>query len=224
MHNQASMEKFAIAFAHSPAPNGAAAIAELFDRKAPVHHVLPGGVVFLDGETADCVYQVVSGTVRCCTISEDGRRQIFRFVHAGDFLGLADFDTWHYTAEAVDHVILRTAPRDHIETAMCEDPDVMRAIREFLVKELATREQQLISIAYAAAADRLLHFLGDFANKRASTGFVVLPMTRQDIGDHLGLTLETVSRAFSSLRKSGVIEMKGSDRFRIADQDMALAA
>ncbi len=224
MYRQPSTEKFSVALAHSSTPSGADAIAELFDHKAPVHHVLPGGVVFLDGENADRVYQVVSGTVRCCTISQDGQRQIFRFVHAGEFLGLAEFDTWHYTAEAVDHVILRTAARDHIETAMCEDPDVLRAIRGFLVKELATREQQLISIAYVTAADRLLHFLEDFANKRSSMGFVVLPMTRQDIGDHLGLTLETVSRAFSKLRKSGVLEMKGSDRFRFADQDMALAA
>lgn len=224
MYHQASTQKFPIAFAHSSALNGADTIAALFDHKAPVHHVLPGGVVFLDGENADCVYQVVSGTIRCCTISEDGRRQIFRFVHAGDFLGLADFDTWHYTAEAVDHVILRTTARDHLETAMCEDPGVMRAIRGFLVKELATREQQLISIAYVAAADRLVQFLEDLSSKRTSKGFVVLPMTRQDIGDHLGLTLETVSRAFSSLRKSGVIEMKGSDRFRFVHQNMALAA
>lgn len=224
MQYQASTQRLPVAFASKTSVTGTETIAELFDKKAPVHHVLPGGVVFLDGESADNVYQVVSGTVRCCTIAEDGRRQIFRFVHAGEFLGLADSDTWHYTAEAVDHVILRTAPRDRVESAMCEDPDVMHAIREFLVKELATREQQLISIAYAAAADRLLHFLEDYAGKRSSKGFIVLPMTRQDIGDHLGLTLETVSRAFSNLRKTGVIEMKGSDRFRIADQDVALAA
>ena len=80
-------------------------IAGLFDAKAPARHVLPGGVIFLDGEKADTAYQVVSGTVRCCTISEDGRRQIFRFVRPGDFLGLADLDTWHYTSEAVDHVM-----------------------------------------------------------------------------------------------------------------------
>jgi CRP-like cAMP-binding protein len=224
MRYRVSAEELPISFVPAPAKFGKEAIAGLFDQLAPVRHVLPGGVVFLDGERAENIYQVVSGTIRCCTISEDGRRQIFRFVHAGDFLGLADVDTWHYTAEAVDHVIVRSTSRDSLEAAIYEDPDVMRAIREFLLGELATREKQLISMAYVPAAHRLLQFLEDFARHRRSESFIVLPMTRQDIGDHLGLTLETVSRAFSSLRKGGLIEMKGSDRFRIARQDVATAA
>lgn len=200
------------------------AIAELFDRRAPVQHVLPGRVIFLAGERADRVYQVVSGTVRCCTISDDGRRQIFRFVRSGDFLGLADLDTWRYAAEAVDHVILRAIPRSCVETSIVEDPDVLRAVRGHLLKELETREQQLVSIAYVSSVDRLHRFLEDLSRDRRPGSFVVLPMTRQDIGDHLGLTLETVSRAFSTLRARGVIEMKGFDRFRLREQDRALAA
>lgn len=224
MHRQASAENFSIAFVPTFTADGTTVISNLFDRKAPVRHVLPGSVLFLHGEAANSVYHVVSGTIRCCTISKDGRRQIFRFAQGGDFLGLADFDTWRYTAEAVDHVILRAISRECVEKTMRENPRVMCAVRGLLVNELAIREQQLISIAYDAAAERLQRFLKDYADRRASTGFTVLPMTRQDIGDHLGLTLETVSRAFSSLRKAGVIEMKGSDRFRIATQDIAQAA
>ena len=204
--------------------NALKAITDLFDRDTPVRHFQPGNTIVLDGTRAETVYEVVSGTIRCCTISEDGRRQIFRFVRAGDFLGLVDLDTWHYTAEAVDHVIVRSAPRSQLEMKIRFDPDLQRAVRGFIARELATRERQLASIAYMPAAGRLQNFLMEFANSRNTDGFVVLPMTRRDIGDHLGLTLETVSRAFSTLRQNGVIEMKGTDRFKVLQQEFAHAA
>ncbi len=199
-------------------------IAEQFDPQQPVRHVRPGEIVFLHGESADAIYQVVSGTIRCCTISEDGWRQIFRFARTDEFLGLVDLETWHFTAEAVDHVVLRTAPRERVERALQTDRRLQIAVRRFVAAELETRERQLATIAYMSAAERLRSFLQDFAGTRSSTGFIVLPMTRQDIGDHLGLTLETVSRAFGKLRSDGVIEMRGASRFRLAAPEVMLAA
>jgi len=74
------------------------------------------------------------------------------------------------------------------------------------------------------ATDRLLKFLKEFARRRASTGFTVLTMTRRDIADHIGLTVETVSRAFGTLKRQGLVEMRGSDRFRFVNEAVSLAA
>lgn len=200
------------------------AISEIFDRDVPLRHVQPGGIIALHGSKADTAYEVVSGTVRCCTISEDGLRQIFRFVRSGDFLGLVDMDVYRYTAEAVDHVIIRSVPRARFDAALLDDAKLQGAIRRFIAKEMAARERQLVMFAYKTATERLLSFLEAFASSRKAEGFVALPMTRQDIGDHLGLTLETVSRAFGTLRRDGRIEMKGADRFNLTQQTVPVAA
>lgn len=202
----------------------AGAIAGLF-RDCPVpRHVMPGGTIFLHGERADVIYQVVSGTVRCCTITSDGRRQIFRFARGGELLGFIDPETWHFTAEAVDHVILKAVPRASFERALMVDPALQHEVRALVSRELEARERQLCMLIHLPAVERLRWFLEEFAASRRAEGFVVLPMTRQDIGDHLGLTLETVSRGFGALKRSGAIEMRGTDRFRmIADDDRRAA-
>jgi len=201
-----------------------APIDRLFSNRSAIQHVRPGGLVLLHGDNADTLYQVVSGTVRCCTIAEDGRRQIFRFARKDDYLGLVDLDTWHFTAEAVDHVIVRSVPRERVDAALAYDAALQKAVRAFTARELAARERQLIMLAYMPAEQRLKHFLLDLAASRNTDGFVVLAMTRQDIGDHLGLTLETVSRAFSALRRKGIIEMRGAERFRMTGEQISLAA
>lgn len=198
-------------------------IAGLF-RDAPVpRHVQPGGTIFLHGERAQSVYLVVSGTVRCCTITQDGRRQIFRFARCGDLLGYVDAEVTHFTAEAVDHVILKAIPRAVFEHALADSPSLQRELRDLISAEIEVRERQLCALVHLQAVERLWWFLSGFAASRRTDGFVALPMTRQDIGDHLGLTLETVSRGFSALRRSGRLEMRGTDRFHLLG-DRRLAA
>lgn len=193
-------------------------ISDLFANNSAEQHVQPGEVVLLHGQSADRLYQIISGTVRCCTFTSQGRRQIFRFALKGELLGFVDLETWHFTAEAVDHVILRSIPRARMEARLETEPRLQRAVRKLVSAELADRERQMMALAYTQADQRLRSFLSKFAKSRRTSGFVTLPMTRQDIGDHLGLTLETVSRAFSSLKRRGVLEMRGSERFRMIDQ------
>lgn len=197
----------------------ACSLADFFDADQPVQHARPGSVILLHGAVADRSYQVVSGTIRCCTMNEEGQRQIFRFVRKGEFLGFVEADRWHFTAEAVDHVILRSVPRQTVEQALDRNLGLQRALRAHVTRELATRENQMLSLVYMSAEQRLLAFLKEFANHRTPTGFTVLPMTRQDIGDHLGLALESVSRAMGGLKRKGVIEMDGTSKYRIAEEN-----
>ncbi len=177
----------------------------------------PGQSIVLQGDRIDSLYQIVAGTVRCCSFTADGRRQIFRFARAGDLLGFVDPATWHFSAEAVDLVVLRSIPASRLVTALGHYPDLRDDLRAHAAKQLAERERQLSILAFKPATQRVLWFLQDFTDRHGKSDFLTLPMTRQEIGDFLGLSLETVSRSFSILRSSGLIEMKGAERFRITD-------
>lgn len=204
--------------------NAPCPIAALFRNRDGVRHVQPGSTLFVHGDPANAVYQITSGTVACCTISQEGRRQIFSFARAGAFLGLTEMANWHFTGQAVDHVVLRAIPRERLEAALATDTALQLSVRRYLATEIAGRERLMMRLAYMSSEARLQAFLAEFAATRSTDGFVVLPMTRQDIGDHLGLTLETVSRGFGALRRKGIIQMYGSERFRMADTIQTLAA
>lgn len=193
----------------------------LFDGRLAEQHFRPDEMVLLHDQPADAVLQVVSGTIRCCTLTQCGRRQIFRFAGKGTYLGIADLDRWHYTAEAVDHVIVKRLPRARFERALDESRALRQDLRQLVRADLIAREHHLTSIAFRSAEERLLEFLDTLARSSHGGRFTILPMSRRDIGDHLGLTLETVSRAFSTLKRRRVIEMNGSDRFRLIDSDVA---
>lgn len=191
------------------------ALQSLFDDNAFQQVFKPDSTVLLHGYLVDAIYQIVSGTVRCCTISEEGGRQIFRFAKKGEFLGLSDIETWHFTAEAVDHVIVKSIPRATVEQALAVNIPLRQEIRAHICNQLQTREQQLLSLISSKAPERLFQFLRDFAATKKGLGFIVLPMCRRDIADHLGMTIETASRAFSALKTSGRIEMACAEKFRI---------
>lgn len=176
-----------------------------------------GKTLFMEGDPADTMYEIVSGVVRCYTLSEDGQRQIFKFVGAGDMLGLAALDEYRYEAEAVDTVVVRSCPRVEFELALSRDRGLQEELRRSICVELLAREQHMVMLTHMDSTQRVLWFLDGFTKtgRRAPGGFVHLPMPRHDIGDFLGLTMETVSRTFSALKKEGVVEMPRSDRYRL---------
>ncbi len=186
-----------------------------FEEGAHERHYQPNSTILLQGEPARTMYLVQSGTVRCCRFDAEGNRQIFDFLSKGFFLGVADVGVWHYTAEAVDHVILRATPQQRIVDACCRDPALRDAFRGYACSVLERREEQLISLVHLNAQERLLGFLEDYAGRRSSDGYVVLPMQRHDIADYLGLSVETVSRAFSELKRKSLIDMATPEKFRL---------
>ncbi|MEM7497000.1 MAG: helix-turn-helix domain-containing protein [Pseudomonadota bacterium] len=179
-------------------------------------------VLFVDGEEADSIFFITSGMLRCCLISEDGHRHIFTFASAGRLLGLPFAAQRHFTAEAVCHTRVRALPLPLLETAAKRSPDLVLAQRHFVREELKLREMHLLRLASLPAEARLLSFLTEHAalagpDLRRGMGVIALPMSRRDIADHLGLTLETVSRAFGALRRQGRLELMGKGAFRLPE-------
>lgn len=187
----------------------------LFNAKSFQQTFQPGSTILLHGYPADAVYLIVSGTVRCCTISPEGSRQIFRFAKKGEFVGIADMDTWHFTAEAVDHVTVKSVPRSTVEQSLAVNIPLRQELRQYICDQLQTREKQLLSIVTSKAPERLFQFLSDFASTRSGTGYIALPMCRRDIADHLGMSVETVSRAFGDLKNKGRISLACAEKYKI---------
>ncbi|MEX2519717.1 MAG: helix-turn-helix domain-containing protein [Paracoccaceae bacterium] len=205
------------AIALATGPNPPKTVEDLFAGSAHFSRAGAGRALLIEGDPADVVHQIASGVVRCCTFTENGRRQIFRFAMAGDILGFADLERWHFTAEAVDPVLLRSIPRARLERALEKSPSLQRDLRRRISEELTEREQHMAVLAFEPAEKRVIWFLAGYSRRCDRSGFLPLPMTRQEIGDFLGLTLETVSRAFSALKRANVIEMQGADRFRLIE-------
>jgi|GEM_PF-1033605 len=186
-----------------------------FEEHSFTQRFQPDSTILLHGEPADAIFRVSSGTVRCCTIDPDGTRQIFAFARDGEFVGLSDVEQWHYTAEAVDFVILKAVPRITIEQALAVNIPLRQEYRRYLAALLQQREHLLLFLTHSRATQRLFQFLCEFASSRQTSGYVSLPMSRRDIADHLGLSVETVSRSFSDLKNHSYIDLANTGKFMI---------
>jgi CRP/FNR family transcriptional regulator len=178
--------------------------------------VLRDRLLFNRGDAAQHVYRILSGVVRIYTLMSDGRRHVTDFLVAGDVLGFELGDLHRVSAEAVVDCVVRRYPRSQVERAANDRPEFARRLLALAWSRLAAAEAQLISLGRKTAEERLASFLLAQAARTLCPGRpIALPMSRSDIADHLGLTIETVSRQFSRLRKDGVIDLPDAHSFRV---------
>ncbi|MGE0736580.1 MAG: cyclic nucleotide-binding domain-containing protein [Alphaproteobacteria bacterium] len=170
-----------------------------------------GETVFYEGDSADYLFNVTSGVVKVYKLLPDGRRQITGFLFSGDFLGLALHNTFTYSAEALDDVALCHFPRKPFERLLDEFPALEKRLLRSASNELAAAQDQMLLLGRKTARERLATFLLSMSERAVrrneSASNLRLPMGRADIGDYLGLTIETVSRTFTGLRKDGLIDL-----------------
>jgi CRP/FNR family transcriptional regulator, anaerobic regulatory protein len=185
-------------------------------------HVTPGETFLNEGEAASHFFNVIEGAVKVFKLMPDGRRQITGFLFAGDLLGLAFNDTYTYSAEAITPVKLCRFPRRQLERLLEAFPRIERRLLAMASNELAAAQEQMMLLGRKTAHERIASFLLSLARREERHGAgdsVRLPMTRTDIADYLGLTTETASRIFTSLRKQGYIELAAGGRVRLVDRD-----
>jgi CRP/FNR family transcriptional regulator len=185
--------------------------------------VEPRRYLFDEGDPADYVFSISSGTVCLSKALADGRRQITGLLFEGDFIGLAYGKTCAYTAEALTPVEVCRFPRERFERYMIEHPQVERRLLQIASTELAAAQDQMLLLGRKTATERVASFLvrlSDRATARGRAGNpVILPMSRAEIGDYLGLTLETVSRTLTQLRNKGAIELDNVSMVRITSDE-----
>jgi len=157
------------------------------------------------GDRAEFCYRIVSGCVRTLKLMEDGRRQIGGFLLAGDCLGFDALDTHDFAAQAVTDVVLRRYRRRETEALMERHASLARVVREMAARELREAYDRILLLGRKTASERIATFLLEMAARQGGGCKVALPMSRTDIADHLGLTVETVCRMMTHLRREGTI-------------------
>jgi CRP/FNR family nitrogen fixation transcriptional regulator len=175
--------------------------------------------IHAQGDQANSCYRIVSGCVRVVKLMEDGRRQISEFLMAGDLLGFDSLDTFDFAAEAVNDVVLRRYPRRAVDSLVDSNLPLARRLRQAGAVSLREAHARLVLLGRKTASERIASFLMEMAERLPQTrrGVLDLPMSRADVADHLGLTIETVCRALASLRREGTITIeRGSVTIRDA--------
>ncbi len=166
--------------------------------------------IYGEDEPAEYVYQVISGAVRSYKLLSDGRRQIGAFHLPGDVFGL-EFGSMHrLAAEAIIDTTVRLVKRRSLEQAAGVDVTVARKLWTMTAGDLRHAEDHMLLLGRKTAMERVATFLLEMDRRLAVAGMMALPMCRRDIGDYLGLTLETVSRALSQLHSQGVLGFSGA--------------
>jgi len=201
------------------APPGSAAPS--FPRSAasgPVRHFTADSEIYAEGDDASCFFKVVSGVVRTCKFLSDGRRQIDAFYVSGDVFGFETGAEHRLSAEAVSGCVLLPYRRRGFEMLAGRDDRVAGQLFSYAMRCLERAQEHSLLLGRRSAAQKLANFLLEMADRRSGGEVVDLAMTRQDIADYLGLTIETVSRTLSQFERDGVISLPSARRVCLKDQ------
>lgn len=186
-----------------------------------------GEGLFAEGEPAEDLYNITSGTMMVYRLLPDGRRQVTGFLFPGDFLGLGSETVYRYSAEAITPATLCRFRRHELQRALERFPAMEKRLFGMAGNELAAAQDQMVLLGRKTAQERVASFLLMLSQRAQRRGQkpnpVPVPMSRAQIGDYLGLTIETVSRAFSRLKAEGVIRPLVGARIDILDPDRLAA-
>jgi CRP/FNR family transcriptional regulator len=179
-----------------------------------------GATLTADGTEIASYANVMAGVVKLSKVLEDGREQVVGLQFAPDFLGRIFGRENAMNAEAASDVELCVMPRAALERMMTETPQLERRLMQQALRELDEAREWMVTLGRKTASERVasfLHRIAAHADPAAGgkDATFILPLTREEIGDFLGLTLETVSRQLSRLKTSGVIAMEGPRVIRV---------
>ncbi len=175
--------------------------------------------IYAEGDAADCWYMVASGTVRICKLLADGRRHIAEFCYAGDCFGLPPAGLRPFSAEAVGEVAVMRYPQRAADRLIDEDPHLARGLYDRTLRDLAHAQNRMLLLGRMTAPERVASFLLEFAERRDAEGILDLPMSRLDIADYLGLTIETVCRVLSGFKRDGLIAIPTPHRIELRGRE-----
>ena len=173
--------------------------------------------VFMQGDSLKGIYKVLKGTVISYRLMADGRRHIQSFTSGGEYLAITFADRHDVSAEAITPVEVLCTPRAAFDRRLETDMGFRRGILTLMGRKLQGAREQALLLARKSAMERTASFLLflDDRFRHPKTGYVEIRMSRCDIADYLGLTLETVSRMMNRLKQKGIIDLPQATRFTI---------
>lgn len=177
-------------------------------------------VLFHEGDSADTLYEVVTGVFRATKVFPDGRRQIVAFAYPGDIIGFGHGDHYRFDCDALTPARVQVTARGDMLQAMRSRPELGERLLSMAAGEVAAMHDLSVLLGRRSAMERIAGFLISLAartGKQANDQRICLPMCRADIADHLGLTIETVSRNLTKLRSRGVIDLPNRGCFILRD-------
>jgi CRP/FNR family transcriptional regulator len=213
-------EKSSNSPAHLSAAQRIAAMLQLLQDELPVHKRLvhAGDVVCQVGQRFQCLYVVNSGFFKMINLSDEGREQVVGLHFRGDWLGLDGIATGRYGCDAVamDTGEVWAIPYETLLETSVRTPAVLTALHQAMSRELTRDHDSMLSLCTLPADARVAGFLRYWAENVSQRGLradqITLRMTRAEIGNYLGMTLETVSRALSRMARGDVIRFNEKGR------------
>jgi CRP/FNR family transcriptional regulator len=200
-----------------------------FERIARHVHLSPHEALFTAGQVASSVHNLTAGVARLYKLLPDGRRQVIGFALPGDFLGTLPSDRYSYSADAIGAVSVCRFPADVFMHFIGQRPTFLLRINEFAARELMLAQEQMLLLGRGTAEEKVAAFLIGWRTRLAHIGderqTISLPMSRQDIADYLGLTIETVSRTLTRFdREKMLVIVTGGVRLLDSTRAEAMAA
>jgi len=180
-------------------------------------------VIYYEGDPAKRIYELSSGTVMLCKLLPDGRRQVVEVLRPGDIFGLSNADEYDCTAETLTPSEVHEIDLQQVEAST----DLQRKLTRCLTHQMHVLHEHAVLLGRKSAIERVASFLMYLVPNRGGVGCtgpadenndgadIHLHMTRQEIADYLGLTIETVSRVVSELKRRGVIRIDRADRIHL---------
>lgn len=173
-----------------------------------------GQALYFAGDPFVNIYAVRAGSLKTILLHRDGRKQVTGFQMAGEMLGLDGIGTQRHTCDAIalEDSQVCVIPFQRIERLSQHYPEVLHLLHRLLGQEIAREYRMLMMLGNMRAEERLATFILEFAEHLSSRGYSArvfnLRVTREEIGNYLGLTMETISRVFSHFQNAGLISVQ----------------
>jgi CRP-like cAMP-binding protein len=180
-------------------------------------------LVYDEGDSVECWYRVVSGTARRFNVQSDGRRQIVDLLLPGDVFGFGARGRHAFATEAIrDGTVVARYPRRRLEALAASDPRVAHALQGMALEECRRLQDLILILGQTTAQHKVGAFLAHLADRLAGrpADQLNLPISRYDIADYLALSVETVSRALTALKRNGAIALAGPRQVSIVDREL----
>ena len=179
--------------------------------------------IFLQNDQSDYLYNITEGNVKIYQLLDDGRIQIIGFLYPGDFFGSYRNNKYNYCAEAIGDLKTCVFNQKILDKYLDENPILAKELLNKTSFELTLAQDRLTVLGKLNAGERLVKFLLNISEQRNRIGWknnpISLPMTRQDVADYLGITIETVSRELTNLKTSNIIKIITSKQIYLSNTE-----